>query len=457
MLLDLASMSLTLLPPHGLFRKHSTRTGSPARQLQSTAPKARAAKAMPALQVTRVTVSVTSMVVGYQTTVEVGAADRQHEQGGALTLTCTHCLTLQELTAVAYPVSYRGALQMSNLAVTHQEAQAGSAPTGNSRASGHKQHEMDILRASHFSMQVEAAADHAQALPVQSSASHAAAADTPAFSPSEQDAQKLSPPRLAVKVALTGWRTGFHADSVIGLCKAAGDVSSVVRETAAGLQSSRAESVEVDPQAAKTAAVDSAEHHAAATAPSTSDAAPHLSTRLSKLENLPTVRLTVEVERWQTDVIVAEHIVWGIRIAEVQLKLDSRTLLALQQRLVQAQLPQQLPDQNQAHSAELPHSTQPLEQSQQHSRGMQEAYTHTAGSSERTSVVARVICLTLNRKALLQCGEIDGSLNMCPGHEKRPSMSKTFSSSASLGSPRRQASLGGMSNTRPPPSPNPTL
>lgn len=442
MLLDIASMSLSLLPPPGLFNKRRTMTSLPVGQLQNSEPQAYAAKTKPALQVTKLTVAITSMVVGYQTTVKVAAADRQREEDGALTLSSTHCVTLQEFTAEAYPASHRGALQMSNLAVTHQEA----------RASGHMHHDMDILRASHFSVRVQPVAEHAQAVPMQSSVSHASAPDSSLFDQLDRDAQKLGPPRLAVKVTLAGWRTGFHADSVIGLCKAAGDVSSVVQETAAGLHTSRPESDIMHSRSAKVLTIDSPE---SATAPSTGDAAARSRARLSKLLKLPAVRVTIEIERWQTDIIVAEHIAWGVRVAEVQLKLDSRTLLALQQQQLQAQLAQ-LPHQNQAHSAELAHtagvpdSTHPEEQSQQHSQGMSQ---RTQGgqepldSSERPSVVARVICLTLNKRALLQCGEIDASLNMWPGQKKRPSMSKAFGSSASLGSPRRQASLG---KTQPP-------
>lgn len=452
MLLDLASLSLTLLPPPGLFNKRSTTASSPMRQLQNPEPRPHAAKATPALQVTKLTVAITSMVVGYQTTVEVAAADRQRVEDGALALTCTHCVTLQELTAEAYPASLRGALQMSNLAVTHQDAVVSRA-----RASGHMHHDMDILRASHFSVSAQPVAEHAQAAPMQVSVAYAGAPDSSSSDQLDQDAQKLGPPRLAVKVTLAGWRTGFHADSVIGLCKAAGDVSSVVRETAAGLHPSRPESDIIHSRSAEVPTFDAPE---SVTVPSTGDAAAQIRIRLSKLHKLPAVRLTIEIERWQTDIVVAEHIAWGVKIAEVQLKLDSRTILALQQQQLQAQLAQ-LPQQSQAHPAELAHtagvpdSTQPEEQSQQHSRGMRQQAQggqEHLGSSERPSAIARVICLTLNRKALLQCGEIDASLNMWPGQEKRSSMSKKFSSSASLGSPRRQASLG---KTKPPSPPRP--
>ena len=454
MLLDLASLSLSLLPPKGLFMKRNTGIAAnanlPARDQQSADFRGRANKPKLVVQITRVTVGVTSMVVGYQTAVEVAAADRLPEQHSVLTLRCTQCMTLQELTADICPVSYRGSLQMNNLAVIHQETQ-GSSPPGmpSSGQSGHSQHEIDILHASHLSVQAEALAEHANTLP----SSHSIDADHPAsLGKMDQNSEQLGPPRFAVKVALNAWRTGFHADAVIGLCKAAGDVLSVVHQTAASLQAISLESVEVNSKAAKVPSVGPAE---AAIAPARGDARSRIVAKLSKLQTLPAVSLTVEITRWQTDIIVADHIVWGARVAEVQLKLDSRILLALQQQQLQAQLTQ-LPQQSsaqslgQAHQAELASSTQPVEQKQQHSRGMTKAHSvkELLAASKRPSLVARVICFTLNKKALMQCGEIDGSLNLCPRHENHPSISRAFSSSASLGSLRRQASLGKMVFTR---------
>ena len=444
MLLDLASLSLSLLPPKGLCMKRNTRTAAntnwPARDQQSAKLRGEAPKTKLALQVTRVTVGVTSMVVGYQTAVEVAAAERQ-EQDSALTLTCTQCITLQELTAEVYPRSYRGSLQMNNLAVTHQETQGSSLP--GAQSSGHLQHEIDILRASHLSVQAGTLAEHANTLP----ASHGIAADDSAsVGKVDQASDQLGPPRLAVKVALNAWRTGFHADAVIGLCKAAGDVLSVMHQTVASLQTISLESLEVNSKAAKVPAAVPAE---AVAAPARGDDTSRIMTRLPQLQTRPAVTLTVEIARWQTDVIVADHIVWGARVAELQLKLDSRILLALQQQQLHAQLTQ-LPQQTQAlpaeqaHQSELPSSTQPVEQKQQHSRYKAHSLKELPAASERPSLVARVICLTLNRKALLQCGEIDGTLNLCPRHEKQPNMSRALSSSASLGSPRRQASLGEM-------------
>lgn len=449
MLLDLASLSLSLLPPKGLFVKQKSKTAEsaklPARQQHSMDAGSRAGKPKLSLQITRVNVGVTSVVVGYQTAVEVAAADRQQGEGSPLTLMCTQCMTLQELTAEAYPLSYRGSLQMNNLAVTHQETQADNAPDmPSSGQSGLVQHEVDILRASHLSMQAEALTEHATAL----AASQGTAADGSAsVGQADQGSSQLKPGKVAVKVALNGWRTSFHADAVIGLCKAAGDVSCVVRQTVSSLRPINLESIEVNSTAATVPAVDTAE----AAAPTTKgDDTSRVMARLVKFQKLPTVRLTVEVTRWQTDITVAEHIVWGVRIAEVQLRLDSRTLLALQQQPLQAQLTQ-LPQQTQARSAESCHrgqledSTQAGEQSQQRSAaGMPEVLIlrELLAASERPSLVARCICLTLNRKALLQCGEIDGSINLCPRNENQPGMSRAFSSSAYLGSPRRQASLG---------------
>lgn len=449
MLLDLASLSPSLLPPKGLFVHPKSKTAETAnlagRQQHSMDPRGRAGKTKLSLQITRVTVGVTSMVVGYQTAVEVAAADRQEGEGSALTLICTHCMTLQELTAEAYPLSYRGSLQMHNLAVTHQETQADNTPDmPSSGQSAHVQHQVDILHAAHLSMQAEALTEHATALP----ASNSNAADSSAsVSQVDQGPHQLKPARVAVKVALNGWRTSFHADAVISLCKAAADVSSVVRQTVSSLQPINLESIEVNSTAAAVPAVDAAE---AAAAPAKGDDTSRVMARLSKLHKLPAVRLTVEVTRWQTDITVAEHIVWGTRVAEVQLKLDSRTLLALQQQQLQAQ-PTQLPQQTQAlsaattHRAQLGDSTQAEGQSQQRSAaGMPEVLSvkELLAASDRPSLVARLICLTLNRKALLQCGEIDGSMNLCPRRDNQPGMSRAFSSSACLGSPRRQASLG---------------
>lgn len=463
MLIDLASLALSLLPPKGLLKQQKPPQSAPTDhvggQQHNVDATGRTAKSKLAVQVTKVTIGITNLVVGYQTAVQVAAADLAHGQDSSLALTVTQCATLQELVAEAYPLAYSGAFQMSNFTVMHQEAQRGIAPVA-SQTGPSRHHEVEVLRAAQLSVHVDAAAEDAK---MSLSASQGAVRGNSA--PGAQEFQGLAyrqMPRSAATMSLNAWRTTFHADAVIGMCKSAGDFASVARQTAAQLKVVSSESVDIKSRPDKVPAVDPPEASAAAAAaPVKGNQASVIRTKLSKLQNLPIVKLVVKIDRWQTDIIIADHIVWGIRVAELQLKLDSRTAVALQQRHLQMQLTQHTqalelsgsPTQplvqahkaktsNLAQSAEqVPEVQQQYETLPRHGTQQEQSSEELLVSIERPSVTARVILLTLNRKALLQCGEIEVSLNLSP-KQGRHSMSRALSSSTSLGSPRRQASLG---------------
>ncbi|KAL0047867.1 hypothetical protein WJX82_001975 [Trebouxia sp. C0006] len=118
MLIDLASLGVSLAPPKGILKKGKGPGQSMSDPIStptaSLTPKSKKPKLN--VQLTKVAVGISNVVVGYQTLVEVARADRPEDEEAPLTLTCTECITLQELTVEAFPSAFKGSVQANNLA-----------------------------------------------------------------------------------------------------------------------------------------------------------------------------------------------------------------------------------------------------------------------------------------------------------------------------------------------------
>ncbi|KAL0027199.1 hypothetical protein WJX77_002651 [Trebouxia sp. C0004] len=411
MLIDLASLGVSLAPPKGILRKSKGPGLSITDPISSpTAPlTSKSKKSKLNVQLTKVAVGISNMVVGYQTVLEVARADRPEDEEAPLTLTCTECITLQELTAEAFPSGFKGSVQANNLAVLHQETPNVSpledSPYGPKQSPPH--HEVEVLHAKHLTL----AFDTASQTP-----------PTALLGMQTQQGSVLEClPNLAATLLLAGWHTVFHADAVIGLCKAAADFACVTRQTATSLQPTETEAVHTSSstgQMPMTNPTQSPVAEAAATAPA-QDTEASVTRQLTKLHRLPAVVLTVQVSKWTTDAVIADHIVWGINLSEAQCKLDSRTLVAIQLQHLQPQLTHQ--------------------QQQQLSRGAEASTSSlqdSAAVSESPSLSVRHIEVSLNRKPLLHCGEVEASLDLWPACGRDSAARHNLP-----GSPRRQASL----------------
>lgn len=431
MLTDLASLSVSLVPPKGFLKKGKGPGQSISDPISTpTAPlTSKSKKPKLNVQLTKVAVAISNVVVGYQTLVEVARADRLEDEEALLILTCTECITLQELTAEAFPSAFKGSVQANNLAVLHQEARSGSAsddsPSGPKQSAPH--HEVEILHAEHLTLAVDPTSQTPLTVPLGMPTQQSyGLTNLPSLGmsgrPDEQGLAVPVLPNLAATILLSGWHTVFHADAVIGLCKAAAEFACVARQTATSLQSTDTESVHAASSTGQTPMTNPTQSpvaEAPATAPA-QDSEASVTRQLSKLHRLPVVMLTVQVSKWKTDAVIADHIVWGIDLAEAQCKLDSRTLVAIQLQHLQSQL---------AHQQQQP-STQGADPTTSSLQG-------SAAEAESPSLTVRHIGVSLNRKPLLHCGEIEGSLDLWPA---RGSDSATRHNLP--GSPRRQASLG---------------
>ena len=429
MLIDLTSLGMNLVPPKGFLKKTKGPGQSISDPISSpTAPLTpKSKKPKLNVQLTKVAVGISNVVVGYQTLVEVAKADCPEDEEAPLTLTCTECVTLQELTAEAFPSALKGSVQANNLAVLHQETRSVSA--SDDSPSGPKQsaprHEVEILHAEHLTLAVEPASQTPPTalLGVQTQQG-SGLENLPNLGrsdkPHEQGLNVPVLPNLAATILLSGWHTVSHADAVIGLCKAAADFAYVICQTATRLQSAETEHTALSTgQMPVTNPTQSPVAEAAATAPA-QDTEASVTRQLSKLHRLPVVMLTVQVSRWKTDAVIADHIVWGIHLSEAQCKLDSRTLVAIQLQQLQSQLTHQ-------QQPQLSQGADPSNSSLQDS----------AAEAVSPSLTVRHISVSLNRKPLLHCGEIEGSLDLWPAWGSDSAARQNLP-----GSPRRQASPG---------------
>jgi len=429
MLIDLASLGVSLAPPKGILKKNKGPGQSISDPISgSTAPLTpKSKKSKLNVQLTKVAVGISNVVVGYQTLVEVARADRPEDEKAPLTLTCTECITLQELTAEAFPSAFKGSVQANNLAVLHQEVRSVSAsddsPSGPKQSAPHR--EVEILHAKHLTLAVDPTSQTPPTAPFgihtqQGSGSASLPNLNRSSRPDEQGLAVPVLPNLAATIVLSGWHTVFHADAVIGLCKAAADFACVARQTATSLQSTEtAHTASSTDQMPMINPPESPLAAAPATEPA-QDTEASVTRQLSKLHRLPVVMLTVQVSKWKTDAVIADHIVWGINLSEAQCKLDSRTLVAIQLQHLHSQLTHQ--------------------QQQQLSQGAVSSNSSLQGSAaeaESPSLTVRHISVSLNRKPLLHCGEVEGFLDLWPARGSDSGARHNLP-----GSPRRQASLG---------------
>ena len=451
MLVDLASLGMSLAPPRGLFKKSkgplSTHLDPSSTQVAPQPSKHKQSKPKLAVQLTKMTVGVSNVVVGYQTAVTVATVDRPEEdRGSPLTLICTECITLQELTGEAFPTAFRGSLQVNNLAVLHQETPDAPSsltdPAGQRGSAPH--HEVEVLHAGHVSLQVQTASQGQRTASLGSHTQHGPDLATVhslggSTGPDELAVVSSALPNLAATVSLSGWQSSFHADAVIALCKAGADFASVAGSTAAKLRSTEAESAHATLLSMSTPLTQPVEASGTAATASMQDAQGSVARQLSSLQRLPVVALTVQVSEWKTDVVIADHIVWGVTIPEAQCKLDSRTLVAVQQQHLHAQLTQEHNQgQESGSSSQGPHDNS------LGALGPGSPPVLLSGSSlqslvamaESPSLILRQIGVSLNQKPMLQCGEVEAALDLWPGQSR--------GAGAGPHSPRRQASLGGL-------------
>ena len=440
MLLDLASLGLSVMPPKGSLNKvpKAKAAGMADSQASAAAPTHRQAKSKLAVRVTKLTVGITNVVVGYQTAVEVPLGDQP--EGGPRTLMCTHCITLQEVAGQAFPTALRGDFQVNNLTVAYQEAPSSYAtmPSGQEAV---PHHEVQILHATHFSLQ---AAPASQGHIPRTASLGSPAEQGPNLaslggsgSTEKQTLSLSGVPSMAATVSLTAWHSVFHADAVIAVCKAAADFSSVARCAATRLQAAALQPEEASSSMAEFPLTQPSEAEAAVAPAEGSQAA--VIKQLSKLQRLPVVMLTVQIKKWKTDVVVADHIAWGVSLPEAECKLDSRTFVAVQQQHLQAQISHN--QQHQYGHEAVPSSPTHGAATSSPSQAVtaRSTITEAVPAAEQPRLIVRQMRLTLNSKSLLVCGEIEASLHMCPKPDKRAEMQSPF---MLPGSPRRQASLG---------------
>ena len=438
MLLDLASLGLNVMPPMGSLNKvpKAKAAGMADSQASAAAPPQRQAKSKLAVRVTKLTVGITNVVVGYQTAVEVPLGDQP--EGGPRTLMCTHCITLQEVAGQAFPTALRGDFQVNNLTVAYQEIPSSYAnmPSGQEAV---PHHEVQILQATHFSLQAAPASQGHRTASLGSPAEQGPNLASLAGSGStEKQTLSLSGvPSMAAMVSLTAWHSVFHADAVIAVCKAAADFSSVARWTATRLQAAALQPEEASSSMAEMPLTQPSEAEAAVAGAEGSQAA--VIKQLSKLQRLPVVMLTVQVKKWKTDVVVADHIAWGVSLPEAECKLDSRTFVAVQQQHLQAQISHN--QQHQYGHEAVPSSPTHGAATSSPSQAVtaRSTITEAVSAAEQPRLIVRQMRLTLNSKSLLVCGEIEASLHMCPKPDKRAEVQSPL---MLPGSPRRQASLG---------------
>lgn len=472
MLTDMAHLGISLKPPRGLFKKANAQKSLQTSHLD--VQPAKAAKTRLAVCITKVTVGITNLVAGYQTAVAVSAEDCLESQlpGASQTLMCSQCLTLSELTGEAQPSTLTGSMQLHQLSVLHQEAQTAAA-CDTSQAPAHH-HEVEILHASHLSIQVDTLSP--RSAPGRNTGRSAyfngTSADVdPNSTPAGSEGGLDSAPVLAATVALNSWRTIFHADAVIALCKAAADCAAVAHRVTEQLQ------LPGHLPAAVTEASAQPEEALAAASAEADQAS--VSRKLTKLQKLPTVLLTLQLKRWSTNVVIADHVVWGVTLPEAECKLDTRILVAVQLQHLPAQQQQQQQQQEAVPGSLQPHSsslsqhvlehgeTAPPNLSEaQHSGpaqaggddgsaaeqsaalgGKKESDSMWAlvAAAEKPRLIIRQICLSLNRKPLLQCEELEAAVDLWPAFDSFSFLSAQQGQGLTTrpsGSPRRQASLG---------------
>lgn len=429
---DMVLLAMHAQPPTALFSRRALGKQSPA--ILQHAPAAAVGskqKTGRQLQVTEASLGISAVSIVYQTTVTVPAEDRP--EAGALTLACTERFSVQGITAEVYPLDMQASVQIEGLAVSHQEAPEtiGGNSTGN--AAGQT---VQIVSAAQWTLQAGKTADMqaAQRTPRGSYVFIQGAKST--SSAASSTSACASPPAITTAVHLQGTHAVFHADAVLAMCKAAGDVSHILQQAKAtheqpGMASDGTSSVSPTPAFGHEAQFNMQP-----------DTRPSPKTKTAKPKTMPRIKVNLQVSELQVDFIVAEHITWGLNLPNVSCHIDSKTVVALlqKQQLRPKQSPAtqfypaiqtgpetqmgQLPEPNQAsgYSTEEPDKASGPTMSE---GGLLDLRPNKASgqSAERPRLQLKDAAVTLNSKLLLLCGVLDASLDFFPTSATLPNAS----------------------------------
>ena len=232
-LADIATLGATLQPPKSLLKKAKPPKSSPLADFSAQQPTP--ARKRRTVQITKATVGITNLVAGYQTAVTVPFEDHLAADSAQkpVPMMCGQCATLSELMIEAHPSALNGSVQLHQLIILHQETHSTEDTTRviNQTPAQQQSHEIEILHATHLSVQVvnkEVAFLGVEPPTIAATGGDAAGFGLPS-NLTEQNWQLADAATLAATVTLTSWRTFFHADAVIALCKAASDCAAVAR------------------------------------------------------------------------------------------------------------------------------------------------------------------------------------------------------------------------------------
>lgn len=438
---DTLQLVMHAQPPNSLFSRVA-KDKHPPDVVRSVSPAGTSASQKPSLklQLTEISLGMSNTNVVYQTTVTVPDLDRPGS--GALTLVWTERFAVQDVTAEAYPQDMRASLQVEGLALSHQELPQDTRTAQNNTAP----QTVQVLYSEQCSLQVGRSAD-VQTLHQSANGPYSFTAPTDDASSAASSASACaSPAAMTAAVQLVGTCLVFHADAVLALCKAAGDVSGVMQQAKAMQQQVQ---LGIVPGQRLTASLPDS-----FTNQQQPDILPELKSdskaKAPKLRSFPRVHVHVHVTRMQADFIVAEHITWGLSLPSVNCHLDSRALVALlQQQQFRMQQGQQT---HIAHSelssesrqgAQLTQPTEPVQASgfqpvlpDQASGVLAQQPDQASGSAEQPNQAEQLTSLrpnkanamlaerprlllnegavTLNGKLLLFCGVLDASLDLFP-------------------------------------------
>lgn len=438
---DALTLAVHAKPPSGLFADKAKRRQPP--NVSSSDPSTallHEAKKKPSckLQLAEASFGMSNVSLAYQTTVTVPEADRLGD--GPLTIACTERISVQDVTAEVHPLDMHAFLQIEGLAISHQELPLRSnTPTSSAAAQS-----VQMLCAAQCSMQAGKADDiqHAQHRTSGRLSFKAPGAEMvlPASSPASACAR---PPALAAAIQLVGTTFVFHADAVLALCKAAGDVAAVMQQAqamAGQLQSEVMSTPAAPPCDSQQppASSSSVLHPHDGSLPTVASAK---KAKQAKPTTFPRVHLHLQVIQLQADFIVAEHITWGLSLPSVHCHLDSSIFVALlQQQQITGQHGQPAqPDQSevavQPEPDTQPHQpTEPPQDGLDPTRLPYQASGLSAGQpnqadgltplrptkagglpAECPRLQLKEAAVTLNSKLLLFCGVMDANIDFFPG------------------------------------------
>ena len=429
---DMVLLAMHAQPPTALFSRRALGKQSPATPQQALAAAVESKqKTARKLQLTEASLGISAVSIAYQTTVTVPAEDRP--ESGALTLACTERFSVQGITAEVYPLNMRASVQIEGLAVSHREAPEATGGNSVDNALGQS---VQIISAAQWSLQAGKTADM-QAAQRTPRGSYIFLQGSEPMSPAASSTSACaSPPAVTTAVHLQGTHAVFHADAVLAMCKAAGDVVHVLQQAKAtcerpGMASNGTSSVSPTPAFGREAQFNMQP-----------ETRPSPKTKTAKPKTMPKIKVHLQVVNLQVDFIVAEHITWGLSLPNVSCHLDSKTLAALLQKqqlrpkqgpatqlypaiqtgpeTQMVQLPE--PDRASGYSTEEPNKASGPTMSE---GGLLDLRPNKASgqSAERPRLQLKDAAVTLNSKLLLLCGVLDASLDFFPASATLPNAS----------------------------------